>query len=533
VVQDWRKANWDAMRAALGAREWRRRLPHVGAEEAWLLLKRKLHNLIDLHVPVRRRRNRARPPWMNQEILRAVRKKKRLWKKAREGTNTAEYKEAECGLKKLIRNAKRRFEKRLAADKSGNRKPFYAYVKRRTGCRTAVGPLRAGDGEMVGDSEGMAEILNKAFQEVFTRENTENVPEPQARAVRHHLEHVRFSTKGVKKKIRGLRAEAAAGPDGVGPRILIELQDAISPALAIIFQKSLDEGVVPQDWKEANVTPIFKKGAKSVPGNYRPVSLTSVSCKVMEALLKDEITDHLELNSLLNKSQHGFMKHRSCATNLLEFLEKATTVVDSGKGFDIIYLDFAKAFDKVPRRRLLNKVKAHGIRGPILNWIEAWLSGRRQRVVLSGKFSSWEEVLSGVPQGSVLGPLLFLIFINDLDEVLENVECIKKFADDTKIAGKVETEDDQRIIQKALDCLQQWADTWGMSFNVSKCKVMHAGRRNPGFEYHMAGQKLDVTEVEKDIGVKVQKSLKPGAHCAEAARIAQAVLGQITRAFHY
>jgi hypothetical protein len=133
----------------------------------------------------------------------------------------------------------------------------------------------------------------------------------------------------------------------------------------------------------------------------------------------------------------------------------------------------------------------------------------------------------------VLGPLLFLIFINNLDSVVEEVECLKKFADDTKLGNTVETPEDQARLQRALDALYQWSITWGMEFNVAKCKVMHAGTRNPGFEYKMAGQTLSETEAEKDIGVKVQRNLKPAAQCAEAARVAQAVLGQIARAFHY
>ena len=164
---------------------------------------------------------------------------------------------------------------------------------------------------------------------------------------------------------------------------------------------------------------------------------------MMESLIRDAITSHLTANRLIKKSQHGFVKDRSCVTNLLEFLEQATTVVDSGAGFDIIYLDFAKAFDKVPIKRLLKKVRAHGIHGQVLQWIENWLKGRRQRVVLNGKFSSWEEVLSGVPQGSVLGPLLFVIFINDMDDMVSQIDTLKKFADDTKLGKTVRTEKDR------------------------------------------------------------------------------------------
>jgi hypothetical protein len=253
----------------------------------------------------------------------------------------------------------------------------------------------------------------------------------------------------------------------------------------------------------------------------------------MESLIRDDVTKHLELNKLIKGSQHGFMKGRSCATNLLEFLEAATTVVDGGGSFDIIYLDFAKAFDKVPRQRLMNKVRAHGIRGPLLAWINEWLTGRRQRVVLNGKFSSWEDVLSGVPQGSVLGPLLFIIFINDLDASAAAADIIKKFADDTKLGQDVTIPERGEALQASLDGMVAWAATWGMQFNVAKCKVLHLGGRNPKRVYTMDGTALQETLSEKDIGVYVTQKLKPAEQCKTAARTAQAVLGQLTRAFHY
>jgi len=198
------------------------------------------------------------------------------------------------------------------------------------------------------------------------------------------------------------------------------------------------------------------------------------------------------------KGRRGTKSGKSCATNLLEFFEKAKREVDGGKPFDVIFLDFAKAFDKVPRRRLLAKLRAHGVTGKVLTWIKNWLTGRKQRVVLNGKHSTWADVLSGVPQGSVLGPLLFLIFINDLDKAATVIRALAKFADDTKLGHTVGTAKEREDLQCALDRLCEWADTWGMDFNVKKCKVLHLGHNNIRQKYTIKGEDLDETEEERD-----------------------------------
>jgi hypothetical protein len=232
-------------------------------------------------------------------------------------------------------------------------------------------------------------------------------------------------------------------------------------------------------------------------------------------------------------TQHGFVKGRSCETNLVEFFDYISQLLDSGICADAIFLDFAKAFDKVPHKRLMEKVKALGIRGEVATWIENWLSGRKQCVVLEGQASGWKAVVSGLPQGSVLGPVLFLIFIRDLDRVLPESIRLRKFADDSKVANKIEDDNDALLLQDALEQLQSWADRWGMQFNHKKCKVMHFGRSNAKNVYSMGGHMLEATESERDIGVVIANNLKAGENCAKAAKTAMTVLGQIKRSFKY
>ena len=243
--------------------------------------------------------------------------------------------------------------------------------------------------------------------------------------------------------------------------------------------------------------------------------------------------DHLLTNHLIKSSQHGFMPKKSCTTNLLEFLEIITNYIDNGDPMDIIYLDFSKAFDKVPHQRLLRKMEALGISGNLLKWTESWLSDRRQRTVLNGCCSDWSPVISGVPQGSILGPFLFVIFINDIDSCTEHLTVMRKFADDTKLGNRALNLVDCTIMQETIDKLLSWADTWCMSFNVSKCKVMHIGRNNIKHTYTMNNTPLVVTDKERDIGVNISNNLKPSNHCADAARRANAILTQISKAFLY
>ena len=240
---------------------------------------------------------------------------------------------------------------------------------------------------------------------------------------------------------------------------------------------------------------------------------------------------HLEENNLLLSSQHGFLSGRSCLTNLLEYLEYITSEIDNKKPVDVVYLDFSKAFDKVAHQRLILKLQNIGFGSTVCKWIVDWLKNKKQRVRLNGAYSDWAEVTSGVPQGSVLGPLLFLVYVNDMDQGINS--RISKFADDTKIFHEVGSSDSCTNIQDSLDKLKEWAEVWQMQFNASKCKVLHFGKKNQKHQYKLGDFVLETADSEKDLGVHVQNNLKCEKHIDEAVKRGNSILGQIYRTMEF
>ena len=531
---DFRRANFDGLRTAL---RWLGPLEGEGVCEKWEFFKTRFMGLQAEFVPTRPAiPSNSQPKWYKREIGRKIRDRKvahRTWKASRSQNDHNKLIDLRRRVKAMVRAAKRSEEIRVASLCKENPKEFFAHVKSRKPVRQRIGPLKDGDGVLRESNQEIADALNVYFSSVYTREREGEVPRPAVRLDEQapDLSSIRTSVQEVAERIRQLNPYKSPGPDGFLPRVLREVKDEVAPYLAEIFNASLESGVVPLDWRIANVTPIHKKGDRSCADNYRPVSLTSVVGKILEGIIADRVTEHLDLNELISESQHGFRRGRSCLTNLLEFFHEMMSELDRSRCVDILYLDFRKAFDKVPHRRLMAKVRALGIRGDVANWIEKWLSDRQQRVVVDGQSSGWSSVTSGVPQGSVLGPLLFIIYINDVDVGM--VSRIAKFADDTKLGGKVASVEDIEKIRADLRRIGEWSDLWQMPFNLDKCKVMHVGYANPQSDYSLQGKRLDVTDVEKDLGVLISSDFKFSKQCVEVEKKAQRLLGYIRRQFSF
>ena len=444
------------------------------AAECWNIVRGELDNAIDSYVPMKKQGKRSKKKHLSKEAFRKIRYKQNMWrvyKHTGKDTDYDAYKEALNAATNEVRKSKRNFEHKLAQNIKSDSKSFYAYVRSKQNVRDKVGPLKDNAGNIITQGFLMAEELNMHFSSVFTRENISSLPVPETKfngSEGEKLGQLVVTPEVVASKINNMNENKSPGVDGISPKILKEIVEQISMPLAHVFNMSLQEGSVPLEWKEANIIPLFKKGSRNKSVNYRPVSLTSVICKLLETIIRDHMMDFLLKHKLINHSQHGFLKARSCLTNVLCFFEEITKWVDEGSPVDIIYLDFQKAFDKVPHQRLILKLKSYG--GKQYNQLDR----------------------------SLLGPILFLVYIDDLEEGVTG--NILKFADDTELFRKTKEIGDKQKLQDDIDKLVRWSEKWQMLFNVGKCKCLHTGPGNTGMNYEMGGTILSKTGKEKDLG---------------------------------
>ena len=490
---------------------------------------------MEAHIPTKNITSRYNLPWFNARLKRMNRKLHKLYNKQRTTASEHDktvYKKYRTTYKKEIRHAESDYISSNMSDNfHQNTKKFWKIVKSKRVDTNGIPPLKHGSGTS-NDSKEKAEILNKYFESVYTQENTKNIPVLNSDPT-PDIDNITISEEGVHKLLLNLQPNKASGPDHVPARILKECANELAPILASFFTQTLNTGQLPSDWLMSHISPIFKKGNRSLPSNYRPIALTSICCKLLEHIISSHIMSHLDRYNILNDSQHGFRKRRGCDTQLLLTTSDLAYSMDKKKQVDAVLLDFSKAFDRVPHTRLLYKLRHYGITGKLHSWIETFLTSRKQRVMLEGALSSSVDVTSGVPQGTVLGPLCFLVYINDMPDCVSPGTKSRLFADDGFVSREINSQNDKITFQKDLDALTKWSSDWQMSFNIKKCFIMHfTTKKHPNITpYKLCGITLETSNSHPYLGITFNNDLKWSTHINNTTNSCKKVIGVIRRNF--
>lgn len=546
---DFNKANFDEFREYLNRDLVAQLDKSHDVNSAWLVLKSIIMEGINRFIPKvsnnswRKKLNWRRP--LAPNIRKLIKSKHRLWTRYCETKSKCiekEYKNIRNKVKAECRKLSQKEQNSIAVHVKDNPKKFWKFVNSKTKSRNGIGDIRKlntdGTFHLLSDDSDKCKVFSEFISEVYTVEskdafNTLNLGLPY-----NHMAELCVSDLKVFNKLSELKVDKSPGPDLIHPRVLYETRAQIASALKLIFQMSLDSGKLPCDWKKSTITMIHKKGNKSEAGNYRPISLTCICCKIFESIIKDHIIEYFTVNNLFSSKQFGFIKGRSTTLQLLNLINTWSTSLEYGGQIDVVYTDFEKAFDKIPHRRLMSKLYSYGFNEVILSWIKNFLFDRQYQVKINDKYSDWSYVTSGVPQGSVLGPILFVIYINDLPQSCADSNTFL-FADDAKMFKHIKTNSDELALLANCQKLYIWCEEWLMKLNTSKCKVLSIGRNiksdfKYGFNVSQTGfVELDRVENITDLGVIIDHDLSFKCHIYDKINTAYKMLGVINRNFKH
>lgn len=492
---------------------------------AWDLWLSKVKSVIEKCVPKINVTKDSFPPWCDVAVRHLIKKKQSLWRRAKARNSSSlwsKFRKARREAKSAIKAKYNMYIRSLGDQCKNNPKRFWSFFRAKTKTKNVPGVIKSDTGD-ISDPVSKANVFNDFFYSVFNAKSS-----TFTYANRDDVNNVYISPNHVLVVMSKLDVNKAVGIDGISPYFLKQCRHILSNSLCIIFNKSLQTGVVPSAWKCANVTPVYKKGDRQLVENYRPISLLSVVSKVMERCLHNIL--YPKVKNYIHELQHGFCKGRSCATQLLKVYHNIGSILDKGGQLDIIYLDFSKAFDCVPHDLLIRKLESfYGITGNVLYWLKNYLVDRKQRVTIDSVPSEWKPVTSGVPQGSILGPLLFLLYINDMPLVTSCSTAL--FADDAKCLREITSASDCFMLQNDLDNLYKWSLDWGMNFNIGKCKVLTISRsRNKiKFNYSINQTILEHVGTFKDLGVVIDQTLSWSPHVQTIVNKTRKVCNMVKR----
>ena len=500
----------------------------------WSKFKSALSSSVTTNIPSKLVfSHNKKPPWLSIKVRRLIRKRNQLANvacKTNSPIDRDRFRKARNTASREIHISYQNHLNSVISNLGENPRGFYRFIKSKRVDSTGIPSLKTSS-DIVSSDNGKATVLNEYFASVFTKENLATLPTVPSSYP--DMPEFEVSCAGVERLLAKLDIKKSVGPDDISPRVMKEACTEIAPVLTFIFNQSLSSCEIPEDWRIANIFALHKKGAKELPENYRPISLTSISSKILEHIVYSSISRYLSENDIISPRQHGFRPGFSCETQLVLSIDDWAKSVDRGLRTDMAIFDFSKAFDSVPHQRLLTKLHAYGIRNNILKWISTFLTSRRQRVVVNGCQSSWLPVASGVPQGTVLGPLLFLLYINDI--TCEIRSQIRLFADDCIVYRTITNPLDSAILQQDIDSLQSWADTWQMQFNSRKCHIMSISRQRcrPHTVYKLGSMPLSYVDSYPYLGVTVSSDMRWHNHISTVAAKATRMLNFVRRNIYH
>ena len=538
----WRKADYIGMNNYFTEVDWFKLFCDFPcALDMWSAFIDVIFYAVTLYVPNKvprtYERSKMRVNHYPSEVRKVFAKKLQHWRKYKVNPDNyrlkLKYQQCAQNCSLLVRRYEQNRESRVIdADNIG---AFYRFVNVRLGNKTGISPLHDASGNIILDDQSKADLLNNYFASVGTIDNGMLPPITQPISCVCTLQTVVFTEANVTIATRKLKNNLSCGPDELPPLLFRQTCYSLATPLAVLFTQLISVSAVPDAWKMAIVTPVFKKGLTTDVANYRPISLTCVASKIMERIIVDQMTTFFVDNNIISKTQHGFLKRLSTTTNLLESFNDWTASIQAKKSVTVVYIDFAKAFDTVSHPKLLYRLRQYGIGGCLLSWIQNFLSDRTQTTRVGNRVSAVVDLLSGTIQGSGIGPLLFITYINELADILTAYNVtVKLFADDVKLYAEISTDVNIADFSHALSCIAEWADMWQLQVSVTKCCAIHL---NPKYVYSPVkqlafnGTHLPTHENVRDLGVMVNESLTPSSHIAKITATAHQRVNLIFRTF--